>query len=122
MPVPPVVTAYFAAWNCQDSEGIVRCFHRNGLYHDPYVPDGVGGHALARYTQSVFNDLPDLSFTVLKSYFCNEATIVEWMMGSESTIKVVGVDIFVVRQDKIDRVQGYFDRKTFEAQRKSIRS
>jgi limonene-1,2-epoxide hydrolase len=119
MELPPIISEYFGAWNRHDASGIIACFTEDGLYHDPYVPKGVGGDALARYTQGVFNAFRDIRFDIVAIYVSPTAIIVEWMMIASLAVEVPGVDIFTVAADKIVKVQGYYDRKTFESQRKS---
>jgi len=116
----PIITAYFEAWNRHDADGIVACLTENGLYHDPYVPQGVGGDALAQYTQRVFNALPDIRFDIITTHISKAAVIVEWVMVADPHVHLPGVDIFTVEVGKILKVQGYYDRKTFEAQRNRL--
>lgn len=121
MELPPIISEYFAAWNRHDATEIVACFTETGLYHDPYVPNGVGGNALAQYTQGVFDGIADLRFDIVATYLSdNGVVIAEWLMVASPVVRVPGVDIFMVDGDKISNVQGYYDRKTFESQRKSF--
>lgn len=115
-----VVSDYFEAWNRHDAAGIVACFTSDGLYHDPYVPQGVGGKVLEQYTQGVFESMPDLRFAIVATYISPDAIIVEWVMLATPHVNVPGVDIFTLAEDKILKVQGYYDRKTFELQRRSL--
>lgn len=117
MELPTIVSAYFAAWNDHDPAAIVACFTEAGLYCDPYVPDGVGGGQLVRYTQGVFGGMPDIRFDILAIYNSDHALIVEWLMVAAPRVAVPGVDIFTIAGDKISKVQGYYDRKLFELQR-----
>lgn len=116
MNLPSVISAYFEAWNHHDSSSLVACFTKDGLYHDPYVPEGIGGTNLFHYTQGVFHGIPDIRFDVLTIYTAADAIIVEWLMVGSPAINVPGVDVFTLAQDKILKVQGYYDRKTFETQ------
>lgn len=120
MELSSIISEYFAAWNRHDAAGIVACFTGDGLYHDPYVPKGVGGSALAQYTQGVFDGMADLRFDIVATYLSDRAVIVEWLMVASPAVRVLGVDIFTVDGDKISKVQGYYDRKTFEIQRATL--
>lgn len=116
MTLPDAVSRYFETWNQHDSAGIVSCFTEDGLYHDPFVPQGVGGDGLVYYTQNVFQGMPDLKFEVDAAYASDNATIVEWRMVASPNINVPGVDIFLMDGELIGKVKGYYDRKLFETQ------
>jgi hypothetical protein len=118
MNLPPVVSDYFEGWNRHEPEAIVDCFTETGLYHDPYVPDGIGGEALQQYTQGVFASMATLRFEIVAVYSALNAIIVEWLMVAEPGVRVQGVDIFTIEGSHISKVQGYYDRKTFEMQQR----
>jgi limonene-1,2-epoxide hydrolase len=116
MSLPQIISNYFEAWNRHDPDAIVACFTQAGLYHDPYVPDGIGGAALQQYTHGVFAAMTTLRFEIVAVYSAPDAIIVEWLMVAEPRVRVPGVDIFTIEDEHISKVQGYYDRKTFESQ------
>ncbi len=124
-----VAQRYFDAWNQHDPQAIVATFAEGGAYHDPIVPQGVSGTALAEHTAGLFAAFPDISFEIVSVAQVNETTVAaQWVMrGTNSgslrglppsgkAVALPGADFITVAGDKILLVEGYFDQKTYMEQ------
>ena len=120
-----VVKKYIDAWNQHDPDAIIATFISNGTYSDP-VSGEITGAAISKYAANLFSGFPDLSFE-LTSYIesaADQSIAAQWTMRGTNTamfmgmpptgksICVYGADFFVIADDKISSVQGYFDSKS----------
>jgi steroid delta-isomerase-like uncharacterized protein len=120
-----VVQKYIDAWNQHDPNAIIETFTSNGTYTDP-VSGEVTGHAIGEYAARLFAGFPDLSFELTSQIesATGQSISAQWTMRGINTgmfmgmpptgksICVYGADFFVILDDKISSVQGYFDSKS----------
>jgi steroid delta-isomerase-like uncharacterized protein len=124
--LPAALRRYFEAWNGRDADGVLRSLAPDGSYNDPTAGGPLRGDALHAYVSGLFAAFLDLTFDVSTVTSRDERTIVEWLMRGThlgslesglpptgNAIALPGVDVFTLRGDAIESVQGYFDQKTF---------
>lgn len=124
--LPTVLRRYFDAWNGRDADRILNSLAPSGSYSDPATGGTLQGDALRDYTSQLFAAFPDLTFDISTVTSGDARTVVEWLMRGTNlgslgsglpptgkAISLPGVDVFTLRGDAIESVQGYFDQKTF---------
>ncbi|HYC32200.1 MAG TPA: ester cyclase [Gemmatimonadales bacterium] len=120
---------YFAAWNARDPGRLAASFRPGGTYEDPNTAGPVGVELLRAYASGLWSAFPDLDFEEVscRASGSSEVTIVWIMRGTNlgslrglpptgARIALPGVDLVTVRDDGIERVQGFFDRATLMEQ------
>jgi len=108
---------------------VAACFDDGGVYVDPTMPNGVSGAGVAAYARGLLEAFPDLSFEIVDAAQTDDSTVaVRWVMRGTNSgpllggpptggqIALPGVDFIRVAGDKVARVEGFFDQKTFVEQ------
>ncbi len=126
-----VATGYLEAWNRHDPEAIVATFSPEGTFVDPLCPDGVRGQALAQYAGAMFAAFPDLSFEAVSVQLTegeSDVVALQWLMRGTNTgplqgnpptggtVALPGADFITIADGAVQRVEGYWDQKTFVEQ------
>jgi ketosteroid isomerase-like protein len=105
------------AWNSQDVERVVACYTEDCAYLDPNTRGVVIGHAaLRRYLSRLFRDWR-MTWTLTESRPFHDQTGGAFLWRAElrsayggPTATVHGMDLVVVRDERIARNEVYFDR------------
>lgn len=129
MKCPQAVSDYFQAWNRQDARAVCGTLAAGGTYTDPTVPNGVTGSGFLAVTEAFMSAFNDLSFEVLAVIAASEESVaVQWMMrgthtgplgpvaAANRTVALPGVDIFRLRDGRIESIEGYYDTGTLNRQ------
>ena len=107
-------TAYIAAWNAHDADGVRACFTVQGVMRDPSYPAGISGAAIADSVRDVLQAFPDLRFELTRVAPIERGVAFEWRAkathGGNKPINLVGCDVCELQGEKIALLNGYFDR------------
>jgi steroid delta-isomerase-like uncharacterized protein len=115
---------YIEAWNSRSPAAIAGMFEAGGTYIDPASNGPLSGAAIAAFADALFAAFPDLSFEIVSNAEAGPSVVLEWIMNGTNTgslrglpptgkrIAVPGIDVIRLRGDRIERLQGYFDRQT----------
>src|SRR5438105_9821975 len=129
MAVPEIVGTYVDAFSRADLEAWLSTFAPSGTYSDPSSPQPVSGPALREVFAGLFSGFPDARCETVGLYAISEQLSVwRWIMRATNTeafrsmpptgrgITLPGCEFIEIANDKIQRVEGYFDRLTIMAQ------
>lgn len=119
--LPKAVLQYMNGWAFRDAELMCKAFTRKGVYIDPPHPDLLRDALPAFLLNVSWRNFPDMTFETLAVYGDGQRYTWEWVMhvtgsgviaGSEGKrISVPGVDLLVMKGERIKRAVTYFDRK-----------
>jgi steroid delta-isomerase-like uncharacterized protein len=129
MNCPQVVLDYFDAYNRHDANSVCETLTADGTYTDPMAPDGVSGAGFLAMTQGFMAAFGDLSLELLAVIKASDELVaVQWLMRGTHTgtlgplprtdckVTLSGVDVFQLRNGKIQRIDGYYDTGTLYRQ------
>jgi ketosteroid isomerase-like protein len=112
------------AWNAQDVEGVLACYTEDCIYLDPNTRGPINGHdALRKYLTRLFSqwkmhwsrrEFFPLA-AVRGTAFLWHATLTP--AGGGPTSEIEGIDLAILRGDKLSRNEVYFDRMALFAGR-----
>lgn len=124
-----IARRYVDAWNARDTARLAATFREGGTYQDPSTGGPLATEALSAYAAGLFAAFPDLEFEAVSCRECGPGEVVfAWTMTGTnrgslrglpptgSRIALPGVDLITVRDDGVERVQGFFDRATLMEQ------
>jgi ketosteroid isomerase-like protein len=106
-----------SAWNSQDVDGVVSCYTEDCIYLDPNTRGPVKGHdSLRKYLSKLFQDWK--MHWSLREFFLfddKEGGAFLWHAtltpsGDGTTLEVDGMDLVLIREEKLSRNEVYFDR------------
>lgn len=114
---------FLGAWNTQDVERVVECYTEDLLYRDPNTRGFVEGRAaMRRYLTKLFGHWR-MHWTLREAHLfaTREGCAVAWHARLEHdasglVAEVDGLDLVIVRDDRIARNEVYFDRAALAAQ------
>lgn len=106
-----------STWNAQDVEKVVGCYTDDLVYVDPNTRGAVqGADAMRRYLRKLFSAW-QMHWTLREAYPLEnlEGAAVLWHAsfrkpGREETVEADGMDLVILRDDRIARNEVYFDR------------
>ena len=108
-----------SAWNSQDVERVVSCYTEDCIYLDPNTRGPVEGHdAMRRYLTRLFRRWE--MHWALREFFLfadGQGGALLWQArltpsAGGKTVEANGMDLIVIRGDRISRNEVYFDRLT----------
>jgi len=112
-----LIERFLAAWNAQDVEAVVACYTDDLLYRDPNTRGLVeGADAMRRYLRKLF-DAWQMHWSTREAYrlegmdgaaFLWQATFRK--SDGDQTVEADGMDLVILRGDRIARNEVYFDR------------
>lgn len=106
-----------STWNSQDVEKVVGCYTDDLVYLDPNTRGEVrGADAMRRYLRKLFAAW-QMHWTLREAYpLANlQGAAVLWHAsfrkpGTEKTVEAEGMDLVILRGDRIERNEVHFDR------------
>jgi ketosteroid isomerase-like protein len=114
-----LVTQFLDAWNSQDVERVLDCYTDDVRYRDPNTRgDVVGRDALRRYLARLFGDW-QMTWVARETYDLATADGVALLWratfrragaDAQSTVVIEGMDLAVLRAERVARNDVYFDR------------
>jgi ketosteroid isomerase-like protein len=110
------------AWNSQDVERVVACYTENVQYRDPNTRGTVeGAEAMRHYLRKLFASWTmHWTFHEGFPFAGHEGAAVLWHASIRradggQAVEVDGMDLVLLRGDKIERNEVYFDRLVLQA-------
>lgn len=108
-----------SAWNSQDVDGVVSCYTEDCIYVDPNTRGPVVGHdALRRYLTRLFRDWK-MHWALREFFLFADGTGGAFLWRARltpaaggKTTEVDGMDLVVIRDERLCRNEVYFDRMT----------
>jgi ketosteroid isomerase-like protein len=108
---------FFAAWNSQDVDRVVACYTDDVIYVDPNTRGAVEGEAALRsYLTKLFADW-DMTWQgrELHPFSSGDGAAALWTAtlrrkAAAESVTVTGMDLVILRGDRIARNEVYFDR------------
>lgn len=108
---------FLSAWNTQDVENVVACYTDDVVYRDPNTRGQVqGADAMRHYLRKLFAAW-QMHWTFREAHAFGErnGAAVLWHAsfrkpGQEQTVEADGMDLVLLRGDRIERNEVYFDR------------
>jgi ketosteroid isomerase-like protein len=112
-----VATQFFEAWSTHEPERVLACYTEDVEYRDPNVGSPIrGAEALDRYLRQLFAGWR-MKWELRESYpvLAGEGAAVMWRASfrradGERTVDVEGIDLVVLRGNRIRKNYVYFDR------------
>jgi ketosteroid isomerase-like protein len=108
---------FYGAWNSHDAEAVVACYTEDASYTDPNTRGPVVGHgALCAYLAKLFDrwemEWRGRQLFPLES---EDGSAALWSAtlrprGSDRCVTVDGMDLAILRGDRLVRNEVYFDR------------
>ncbi len=112
-----LVERFLRAWNSQDVESVVACYTEDLIYRDPNTRGEVqGADAMGRYLSRLFAAW-QMHWSSREIYrlkamdggaFLWHATFQK--AGDDRVVEANGMDLAIIRGDRIERNEVYFDR------------
>jgi ketosteroid isomerase-like protein len=112
-----LITRFLAAWNSQNVERVLDCYTDDVRYHDPNTRgDVVGRDAMGRYLNKLFANW-QMTWTAREVFQLAEEDGVAFLWhatfrrtGSDVVIEIDGMDLAILRADRVARNEVHFDR------------
>jgi len=106
-----------SAWNRQDVDGVVSCYTEDCVYLDPNTRGPVVGHeALRKYLGRLFERWK-MHWSLREFFLFEDGSGVAFLWHAQltpasggKTAEIDGMDLAVLRGDKLSRNEVYFDR------------
>jgi ketosteroid isomerase-like protein len=112
-----LATRFLAAWNAQDLEEVVACYTDDVVYRDPNTRGAVrGADGLRRYLRKLFASWTmKWSVREVHPIAGREGCALLWRAtfqrsGGGETVEAEGMDLVLLRGDRIERNEVFFDR------------
>ena len=112
-----LITRFLAAWTSQDVERVLDCYTDDVRYHDPNTRGDVTGRdAMRRYLTKLFAGW-QMTWAAREVFdlASDEGVAFLWRAtfrrpGDDEVIEIDGMDLAVLRGDRVARNEVYFDR------------
>ncbi|MBI3890804.1 MAG: nuclear transport factor 2 family protein [Candidatus Wallbacteria bacterium] len=112
-----LVDRFLAAWNSQDVEAVVGCYTDDLVYRDPNTRGNLqGADDMRRYLRKLFAAW-QMHWTAREAFLLDgkDGACFLWKAsfgraGGDETVEADGMDLVVLRGDRIQRNDVYFDR------------
>lgn len=109
--------AFLDAWNSQDVDRVLGCYTEDVRYVDPNTRGAVeGADAMRRYLAALFSKWT-MHWTLKEAFLFDgkKGCAILWRAslqraGGGDTVEVDGMDLAVVRGERLARNEVYFDR------------
>jgi ketosteroid isomerase-like protein len=105
------------AWNSQDVERVLSCYTEDLVYRDPNTRGEVRGRdAMRHYLKKLFAGWR-MHWSLREAFPLREGdgTTFLWRAtfrkdGIDKTVEIEGIDLVILRGDRLERNEVYFDR------------
>jgi ketosteroid isomerase-like protein len=110
-----IAERFLAAWNSQDVDSVLACYTEDLVYRDPNTKGEVRGReAMGRYLGKLFAAWT-MHWSLREAYPLQEGgAAVLWRAsfrrGESPTVEADGMDLVLMRGERIARNDVYFDR------------
>jgi ketosteroid isomerase-like protein len=117
-----LITRFLAAWTSQDVERVLDCYTDDVRYHDPNTRGDVTGRdAMRRYLTKLFAGW-QMTWAAREVFdlASEEGVAFLWRAtfrrpGDDKVVEIDGMDLAVLRGDRVARNEVYFDRMALKA-------
>jgi steroid delta-isomerase-like uncharacterized protein len=129
IPIAQIVQTYVEAFTPSGLDAWINTFALEGTYTDPGLPSPTRAHGLKEHFTGFFTAFPNVKFELIALQAISESEFVwRWIMhathlgsyrglpATGKTITMPGCETIEIRDDKVQRVQGYYDRLTMMSQ------
>jgi steroid delta-isomerase-like uncharacterized protein len=123
MEIPQIVSMYIDAFCRQDVDACLATFAPDGTYSDPGTAQPLSGPAIKGHFAALFAGFPDATTeTVALHAIAPDRQVWRWVIRGTNTgsyrglpptgrcLIQPGCEFIEVREGKVQRVEGYFDR------------
>ncbi|HEX6554382.1 MAG TPA: ester cyclase [Ktedonobacteraceae bacterium] len=123
MEIPQIVGTYIDTFNRHDLDACLATFASDGTYSDPGTAHPLSGQAIIDHFGGALAGFPDLTFEMVAVYAITaDLAVWRWVMRGTNTgsyrgfpptgrsLILPGCEFIAVREGKLQRVEGYFDR------------
>jgi uncharacterized protein (TIGR02246 family) len=115
--VKSLAEATLSAWNRQDVEGVVSCYTEDCVYLDPNTRGPVEGReAFSRYLSRLFQRWK-MTWSLREFFLFEDGNGGAFLWHAQltpasggKTAEIDGMDLVMLRGDKLSRNEVYFDR------------
>ena len=122
-----LITRFLAAWTSQDVDRVLDCYTDDVRYHDPNTRGDVTGRdALRRYLTKLFAGW-QMTWAAREVFdlASEEGVVFLWRAtfrrpGDDKVVEIDGMDLAVLRGDRVARNEVYFDRTALMAGSPSV--
>ncbi len=119
--VDTLAEGFLSAWNSQDVERVVACYTDDLVYRDPNTRGEVrGSDAMRRYLRKLFAAWT-MHWSLREGFPMadQEGAAFLWhatfrRADGDRTVEADGMDLLIIRGDKIERNEVYFDRSVLK--------
>lgn len=105
---------WLKAWTGNKPEKLIEFYDKGAFYLDPAKPGGLTAHSeILPYFKKLLAQNPNWTWKAKEIIPTEKGFVLKWaatIPAKEKTIKVEGLDIVEVSNDKITRNEVYFDR------------
>ena len=115
MNIKQVMKKYGKAWEKQDSNLILECFTKNGIYQESPLSKPYKGHKeIKRFWDKMSKDTSNIKFKLKKCYVSKDGKtgFAEWECKNVYKGKkhhMVGITILKMKKDKISYLNEYWN-------------
>lgn len=108
---------FLSAWNAQDVDKVLACYTDDCIYLDPNTRGAVSGHeALRKYLSRLFQEWK-MHWSLREFFLFSDQNGGAFLWhakltpaGGGKTIEIDGMDLVIVRKERMCRNEVYFDR------------
>ncbi len=111
-----------SAWNTQDVESVISCYTEDCIYQDPATRGPVKGHdAFRRYLRRLFQEWK-MHWSLREFFLFSDGNGGAFLWHAQltpasggKTFEINGMDLIVIRGERLCRNEVYFDRTSLFA-------
>ncbi len=108
---------FLSAWNSQQADDVLACYTEDCIYLDPNTHGPVKGHdSLRKYLTKLFQQWK-MHWSLREFFLFNKENGGAFLWHAQltpsaggKTIEIDGMDLIIIRGDRISRNEVYFDR------------
>ncbi len=95
----------FDAWNRHDIDGILRCFHPDGVLITGEGTRFQGHDAIRQGVEAFFARFPGAQWSEEVHFVSGDRAVTEWIFTADGSggdrVEMIGCDVFTLREGKI---------------------
>ena len=105
---------WLAAWTGNQPDLLIEFYSEDCLYQDPANPDGLRGHSeVLPYFKKLLAANPNWEWKADEIFLIENGFVLKWNASipvKSNLLRISGLDIVELREDKIIRNEVHFDR------------
>jgi len=115
---------FLSAWNRQDVDSVISCYTEDCIYQDPNTRGPIEGHdAFRKYLSRLFQEW-NMHWSLREFFLFADGNGGAFLWQAQltpasggKTVEINGMDLVVVRGERMCRNEVYFDRMSLFANR-----